>query len=108
MNNNEQSLMQKTYDAIIHELNICTDEAAHISDIACAKEEIYKILERYHSHYEKEMKSSNELLRSAYQIALRKGADTNWEAWLVQLGKELERQHKVMFPPLDELIEKPI
>jgi len=31
----------------------------------------------------------NQLLRSAYQIAKRKGADTNWEAFEKSLEKEL-------------------
>lgn len=33
--------------------------------------------------------SYNSLLRSAYQIAQRKGKDTNWEAFINSLRKEL-------------------
>ena len=34
----------------------------------------------------------NELLRSAYEIAKRKGKDTNWEAFANNLRKELLKQ----------------
>lgn len=35
---------------------------------------------------------SNELLRSAYQIATRRGKTTNWKAFTVGLRKELFEQ----------------
>lgn len=35
---------------------------------------------------------SNELLRSAFQIAQRQGKDTNWEAFENNLKKELLKQ----------------
>ena len=38
------------------------------------------------------MKNSNELLRSAFQIAQRKGKDTNWEAFENNLKRELTKQ----------------
>lgn len=37
----------------------------------------------------------NELLRSAYQIAQRKGVSTNWEAFENNIREELLRQSKV-------------
>lgn len=37
-------------------------------------------------------KEQNELLRSAYQIAQRKGATTNWEAFEKNLRRELLHQ----------------
>ncbi len=40
----------------------------------------------------------NELLRSAYSVALRKGQNTNWKAFTKLLRKELGREHKIMFP----------
>lgn len=38
------------------------------------------------------MKDINELLRSAYQIAQRKGKDTNWKAFENNLKEELLNQ----------------
>ena len=38
------------------------------------------------------MSMQNELLRSAFQIATRDGADTNWEAFANNLKNELVRQ----------------
>jgi len=35
------------------------------------------------------LSKSNELLRSAYQIAQREGKNTNWEAFINNLRKEL-------------------
>ncbi|MCK5613711.1 hypothetical protein KAR91_68235 [Candidatus Pacearchaeota archaeon] len=37
------------------------------------------------------MNESNELLRSAYQIALREGKDTNWEAFKQNVKTELTK-----------------
>lgn len=38
------------------------------------------------------MEQQNELLRSAYQIACRKGTETNWDAFKKNLEKELLKQ----------------
>ena len=38
------------------------------------------------------MENQNELLRSAYQIACRKGEETNWFAFKDNLEKELLKQ----------------
>lgn len=38
------------------------------------------------------MEEQNELFRSAYQIACRKGVETNWFAFKANLEKELLRQ----------------
>jgi hypothetical protein len=38
------------------------------------------------------MEEQNELLRSVYQIACRKGEETNWFAFKANLEKELLRQ----------------
>jgi hypothetical protein len=38
------------------------------------------------------MEEQNSLLRSAYQIACRKGKETNWSAFKNNLEKELLRQ----------------
>lgn len=40
----------------------------------------------------------NSLLRSAYAIAKRDGKDTNWESFRKLLLKELEIEHKIMYP----------
>jgi hypothetical protein len=45
-----------------------------------------------------ELKEANELLRSAFAIAERNGASTNWEAWRNQLRIALNRQHKILYP----------
>lgn len=36
---------------------------------------------------------ANSLLRSAYQIALREGKETNWEAFKGRVYEELVREH---------------
>jgi hypothetical protein len=41
---------------------------------------------------------ANTLLGSAYQIAQRKGKDTNWTAFTKRLKRELNRQHKLLYP----------
>ena len=46
---------------------------------------------------EEEVKESNGLLRSAYQIAKRDGKDTNWEAFRNQVYIALVRQHEQMY-----------
>jgi len=44
----------------------------------------------------------NQLLRSAYQIAKRKGADTNWEAFEKSLEKELLLEAGLSDETIDE------
>lgn len=46
----------------------------------------------------KELAEANELLRSMYQVAKRKGLRTNWVALEKKLLKELKREHTIMFP----------
>jgi len=41
---------------------------------------------------------ANSVLRSAHEIALRKGKDTNWDAFLKTVEKELTREHKLIYP----------
>lgn len=55
------------------------------------KEERKKVLCEY-------LMPANELLRSAYQVATRKGRSTNWIGLQTQIGKELDRQHTVLKP----------
>ena len=42
------------------------------------------------------LKNANQICRSAYQIALRDGKDTNWEAFKAQCEKSLEIQMDVI------------
>lgn len=42
------------------------------------------------------IKEANEVCRSAYQIASRGGAETNWPPFADRLGAALERQHKIL------------
>jgi hypothetical protein len=49
-------------------------------------------------HLIKEIKESNDLLRSAFMIAKQDGKETNWEAFRNQVSIALERQHKMMYP----------
>jgi hypothetical protein len=44
------------------------------------------------------LKDANRLCRSAMQIALRDGRDTNWPAFRNQLEASLKRQHGIMYP----------
>lgn len=48
------------------------------------------------------LKEPNDLLRSAYQIALRGGKDTNWQSVEARLADELEREHKIMYPNTEQ------
>ena len=48
-------------------------------------------------HLIKEIKESNDLLRSAFMIAKRDGKETNWEAWHNQLSVALARQHAIIY-----------
>lgn len=59
-----------------------------------------------------EIYEANSLLRSAYQIAIRNGQETNWLAFIGQLEKALEQQHKIIYynkrkEVLDVLQSKP-
>lgn len=45
---------------------------------------------------EKELEDVNEALRSAYAIATRKGANTNWDAWRQRLVDILIDQSELM------------
>lgn len=42
------------------------------------------------------LKNANELLRSAYQIAVRLGRETNWDAFIGRLEEALKRQAAVL------------
>lgn len=44
------------------------------------------------------LKLANDSCRSAYQIAARKGSETEWETWQFALQKSLNEQHRFMFP----------
>lgn len=39
---------------------------------------------------------ANDILRSAYQIALRHGDGTNWKAFIARSGEVLDHQHKAI------------
>jgi hypothetical protein len=43
-----------------------------------------------------ELAKANSLLRSAYSIASRNGADTNWESFRNQVGKLLNDEHEIL------------
>ena len=45
------------------------------------------------------LKDANDLCRSAYQVAVREGRETNWPAFRDCLSESLDRQHRVMYPP---------
>ena len=45
------------------------------------------------------LKDANDMCRSAMQIALRDGKETNWPAFRAQLEASLKRQHAIMYPP---------
>jgi hypothetical protein len=43
-----------------------------------------------------EISESNGIIRSSYQIASRKGRDTNWETYSNKLKETLKRQFEIM------------
>lgn len=49
------------------------------------------------------LRDANDLCRSAYQVAVREGRETNWPAFRDRLSESLDRQHRVMYPPNDKL-----
>ena len=48
--------------------------------------------------YKAALNTANDSCRSAYQVANRAGAETDWENWKFALQKSLKEQHKVMYP----------
>jgi len=44
------------------------------------------------------LEDANGLCRTAYQIAMRDGAATNWQGFRDSLLASLKRQHAVMYP----------
>ena len=44
-----------------------------------------------------DLTEANDLLRSAYQIAIREGVNTNWEAFQTRLEEVLVKQSKQLF-----------
>ena len=73
---------------------------AYISDFAPDSMKIARL--------EAEIEESNRLLRSTYQIAVRDGKDTNWEAFRNQVYIALVRQHEQMCPKsVDENLPLP-
>ncbi len=44
------------------------------------------------------LKDSNEVLRSAFSIASRRGEETNWEAFTKRVEKILDKQHLIIYP----------
>lgn len=46
---------------------------------------------------------ANQVLRSAYSIAKRKGATTNWKAFENSLESILKEQHKRLYPTLKDI-----
>jgi len=45
------------------------------------------------------LKDANDLCRSAYQVAIREGRETNWPSFRDRLSESLAHQHRVMYPP---------
>ena len=45
------------------------------------------------------LQDANDLCRSAYQVAVREGRETNWNAFRDCLSESLDRQNRVMYPP---------
>lgn len=46
---------------------------------------------------------ANQVLRSVYSIAKRKGATTNWKAFENSLESILKEQHKRLYPTLKDI-----
>lgn len=55
-------------------------------------------LKEFHHKMEVVLGSANELCRSAYHIALRKGERTDWEAFIRRLGESLLTQNDFIQP----------
>jgi hypothetical protein len=72
-----------------------------ITDI-CFKEGSVSLpmVNRLAALFTSELEKANQLLRSAYQIAHRKGKDTNWDSFEKQLKAELEREHGLLIASL--------
>ena len=78
-------------ESLLHEIKL---EGSQIIQL---NEEIARLTQRVRE-LEEEVKESNGLLRSTYQIAKRDGKDTNWEAFRNQVYIALVRQHEQMYP----------
>lgn len=55
-------------------------------------------LQRAREPLEKALEDANQMCRSALQVAMRRGAETNWEAFHARLDDSLKRQHQAMYP----------
>jgi hypothetical protein len=55
---------------------------------------------------DEEIRQSNEILRSAYAIAMRNGKDTDWDGFRKKLDIRLDVQHKIMYPKTDSKKEE--
>ena len=53
-------------------------------------------LETHVKALEEALREANEVCRSAYQIAVRDGRETNWDAWIARLEKSLRLQHAAL------------
>lgn len=88
-------LMKKNY---FYGMNIGTENTVKEflnKAIATLKHNAVKV-ERKH------LKRANELLRSAYHIAVKEGKNTNWEAFIKKAEEELLEQHIILNPNHNE------
>lgn len=44
------------------------------------------------------LKDANEICRSAYSVAARRGVETNWEPFKEKIEKSLLLQHQIIYP----------
>lgn len=44
------------------------------------------------------LREANDLLRSTYSIAERKGESTNWDGFSKNVLRALEKQHRLLYP----------
>lgn len=67
-------------------------------EIMSAEAAIRRALVNDIRRWEKLVREANQVCRSAYQIAQRYGADTNWDAFERQLYVALQNQHAALHP----------
>ncbi len=90
INKGNESPYEEESDSSLYLKESLEDQVQHNAFKNLSKEELMSAL-----------KEANEMCRSAYSIAERQGKETNWDAFSAKLSKQLDVQHKIIYPKHD-------
>lgn len=74
------------------------DQIRREGKMIAAQQGLREVLNTDLDRYRKALESANEICRSAFAIADREGATTNWQAFRARAKDSLALQHSVLFP----------